>query len=159
MPRLNLKMPYGDVSFDFTDIADLKKQLEKVDFDDLGKTVSEKVPSIVIEERKVREDMRDLVDTDGKFMILKKMPKAKIDVVMLAIYAYGTSATIDEIRHTSGITDPSGDAINAGSSHKYFINLGKQTYGLSTEGIKTVTTEIITRLRKNKDDAPKDKGR
>jgi phosphoribosylformylglycinamidine (FGAM) synthase PurS component len=144
-------MAYGEVSVEFTDNADLQEKLDKIDFDALANTVAGKVPSIVVEQRKVREDIKDFVDTDGKFMILKNIPKTKIDIVMLAIYAYGTSATIEEIRRTPGILDPSGDAINSGSSKKYFIPIDKQTYGLSTEGIRTATTEIISSLRQKKE--------
>lgn len=159
MPRLNLKMPYGEVSFDFTDNEDLTRQLEKIDFEAVAKIVAEKVGAILPGTKQVREDIKDLVDTDGKFMIFKKTPRKKIDKVMLAIYAYGTSATTDEIRRTTGILDPSGDVINAGSSRKYFITITKQTYGLSDLGIQTVTTEIIPSLLDTKgEEVSKGKG-
>src|SRR2546427_6577224 len=156
MPRLNLRMPFGEVSFDFKDNADLVEQLAKVDFDALAKIVTDKVPSIVTEKKQVREELKDLVDTDGKFMIFKKIPKAKIDMVILAVYAYGTSATIEEIRRTTGIADPSSDAI--GASKKYFTVIDK-SYGLSPEGLLKVMTDIIPSLRqKTEDEAPKHKG-
>jgi hypothetical protein len=154
-------MPFGDISFDFTDNADLTSQLEKIDFDALAKTVSEKVPSLAVEKRQVREEIKDLVNTDGKFIVFKQSPKAKIDMVILAIYAYGTSATIDEIRHTTGVPDPSGDAINAGASRRYFTLLDKDApaYGLSPDGLQKVTIDIIPSLRQKKEEnAGKGKG-
>ncbi len=147
-------MPYGEVSIDFTDNADLIQQIDKIDFEALAKTVIDKVPSIVIPQKQVREEIKDLMDTDGKFMIFKKIPKQKLDTVILAIYAYGTGATIDEIRHTTGIPDPSGDAINSGSSRRYFTTLDKQSqiYGLSPEGLQRALNEIIPSLRQKKED-------
>ena len=155
MPRLNLKMPFGEVSFDFTDNKDLEEHLDKVDFDALAKTVVDKVPSLVLPQRQGRDETKDLVDSHGKFMMFKKSPKAKIDMVILAIYAYGTGATIDEIRRTTGIPDPSGDAINSGSSRRYFTTLDKanQVYGLSPEGLQRVVNEIIPLLRQNNERA------
>jgi hypothetical protein len=162
MPRLSIITHLGDLTFDFTDTEDLKKQVEKLDLEAVGKIVEEKFDKIMLEiVKRVRDDIGDLVETDGRYMIFKKIPKAKIDMVILAIYAYGTSATIDEIRRTTGILDPSGDAINAGASRKYFILIDKEkpAYGLSPEGLQKVMTEIIPSLRQKKeDDAGKGKG-
>lgn len=162
MPRLNIITHIGDLTFDFIDTEDFKKQVEKLDLEALGKIVEEKFDDIILEiVKRVRDDLRDLIETDGKYMIFKKIPKAKIDMVILAIYAYGTSATIEEIRRTTGILDPSGDAINAGASRKYFIWIDKEkpAYGLSTEGLQKVTSDIIPSLRpKKEEDAGKGKG-
>ena len=161
MPKLNIITHLGDLTFDFIDTKDLMKQIEKLDIEALGKMIEEKFDKFILEfTRRVRYGMEDLIETDGRYMIFKKIPKAKIDMVILAIYAYGTSATIEEIRRTTGILDPSGDAINAGASRKYFILIDKEkpAYGLSTEGLQKATSEILPSLRPKKDDAGKGKG-
>ena len=147
-------MPFGEVSIEFTDNANLMEQLEKIDFEALAKTISDKLPTLTAEKRSVREDLKDLVDTDGKFIIFKKVPRAKIDMVILAIHAYGTSATIEEIRRTTGIQDPSGDVINSGTTRKYFMTISKQsqTYGLSPDGIQRLASETIPKLRQTSQD-------
>lgn len=148
MPQVKMRMPFGEIIFEFADNQDLKNQLDKVNFVDLEKTIREKVGSIAAEPKKIREEIKDICDTDGTYVILKKTPATKVDRTILAIYAYGTSATVDEIRHTTGISDPSGDVINSGSSSKYFMSFGNKTYGLSDLGIQSVTNEILPGLRK-----------
>ncbi len=140
-------MPYGELSIEFSDNKDLEDQLTKIDFEDLAKIVAARLGSVVGEPKKVRDELNDICDTDGRYMIFKKSPSKKTEKVMLTIYCYGTSATVDEIRRTTGISDPSGDVINAGSSVKYFLSLGNKAYGLSDLGIQTVTQEIIPALK------------
>jgi hypothetical protein len=140
-------MPFGEISIEFTDNKDLEEQLEKIDFEGLTKVVGAKV-GIIAEPKRIREELKDLCDTDGKYMIFKKAPTKKVEKVMFAIYCYGTSATLDEIRRTSGITDPSGNVI--GPNAKYFLSLGNKIYGLSDAGIQTVTQEVIPALREKR---------
>jgi predicted small secreted protein len=116
--------------------------------EEIKKILKERLPEASAEPVKImREELKDICDVDGKYVIFKKSPYKKIDKVMLAIYAYGTSASVDEIRRTTGILDPSGDVINPGASRKYFLSLGKKIYGLSDLGIQTVTEKIIPELR------------
>lgn len=147
MARLNLKMPYGEVAVDFTDNEDLKKQLEKIDFEGLVRIISDKVGSILTESKKIREDLKDICETDGRYIIFKKVPSKKIDKVILAIYAYGNSATVEEIKRTTGISDPSGDYLNSGSYSKYFVSYGNKSYGLSDVGLHVAVDEILPKLR------------
>jgi hypothetical protein len=145
--RLDLPIGKTRLSIYFNNPGELENELN--DINKIKKIIEDKLEIEVEERSKVREDVQDIFDTDGKYLIFKKSPTGNLDKVMLAVYGYGSNATLDEIEKTTGIKNPSKSVIYSGKNKKYFLSNGRGGHHLSSLGIQTVTEKIIPNLRNN----------
>jgi hypothetical protein len=147
MPK-KVEIPLGNAKLliEFNNSEQLKAELKGID--EIRRIIESELGASVSAPPLVREDLKDLCDSDGRFLVLKNPLKANNEKVMLTVYAYGTGATLEQIEHTTGIIDVSKKVLRNGNNRKYFVNLQRETYGLSPLGLEVVTTKIIPLLRK-----------
>lgn len=144
MPQLRIRMYYGDVVLDFTDHKDLQSQLDKIDFKELEKVVTARIPEVT-KSTTIMEEFKDLYTMDGTGkIVLKKTPKQKTDAIKLAIFLANRGLNTAEIKAATGITAPK-SYMNV---KKDFIQSGEY-FSLQTGARADVTDRIIPEVRKS----------
>ena len=139
--KLKIKILGHDLFIQFSNAEELKEKLKE-----LKEIISLIKSSQVIASISPMEPLaqyRDLYTytLDGKLRLLR-FPAQKADIIRLTLFLADRPLSVNEVREITGIENP-----KAYMKSTDFIEVGKDTYALNSNGKRKVVEEIIPKLR------------
>ena len=153
--EIRIKKNDVELIIPFTDNDDLNTKLEECD--KIFEIVRNKLGSRIFGEQKMRTDLKGICEFQQDHVVLLKSIKSPTRKVGLVLHAYGPmGATLNEISLSTGIRNPSKDALTAGRTKKYFRKIDKEHYGLSSLGLDWIVNEVLPKIKDEEKNASED---
>ena len=141
--EVSLNTKVGKITVHFADAKDLESKLKEVqNFIDAVEKTKLVLPETPI-ETKVMPGMDGIytVGPDGLPRLLK-FPKAKSDIIRVALFVSSKSLSVSEITHISGVKNPL-----AYMQGEDFLKLGDGTFTLEADGKNRVTSKLVPEMK------------
>jgi hypothetical protein len=140
----------AELEIPFSSLDDLGSQLKVLDLNELSRLLVDTVGHVVTgEQRAPRPDLEGICTTGPMGLPrFSKIPSSKGAYVALALYAVEPRRlSANEIETVTGIDRVSSHYLSAPKLKKHFQKDAESRFGLTTEGKRWVTEEILLGLR------------